>query len=102
MMSYVGVVRTAKGLRTALEALKVIGLECLGDTVLANMILTARLITAAALQRKESRGGHYRSDFPESDPALAHRTYITVADLERIDAPARKAPAGAVLTGCRT
>jgi L-aspartate oxidase len=102
MMRYVGVVRTAKGLRTALETLKVIELECHGDTVLANMILTARLITAAALQRKESRGGHYRSDFPESDPALAHRTYITVADLDKIDAPARIASAGAVLTGCRT
>ena len=28
---------------------------------------TARLIARAALRRTESRGGHYRSDFPQRD-----------------------------------
>jgi L-aspartate oxidase len=49
--------------------------------VLRNMILTARLITAAALMRKESRGGHYRTDYPATDPAFAHRTFITIEDI---------------------
>jgi L-aspartate oxidase len=31
--------------------------------------------------RKESRGGHYRTDYPVSDPAFAHRTFITIDDL---------------------
>ena len=35
---------------------------------LSNMILMGRLMAIAALQRKESRGGHWRSDFPVSDP----------------------------------
>ena len=34
---------------------------------LKNMLLVAKLITRGALDRKESRGGHYRSDFPETD-----------------------------------
>jgi succinate dehydrogenase / fumarate reductase flavoprotein subunit len=32
------------------------------------MIQTAELIAAAALERKESRGSHYRLDYPNIDP----------------------------------
>jgi len=35
---------------------------------LKNMVLNARLITEAALLRKESRGAHFRTDFPSSSP----------------------------------
>ncbi len=37
-----------------------------GATEEANMVQTSRLIADAALLRKESRGGHYRSDFPRA------------------------------------
>jgi L-aspartate oxidase len=33
----------------------------------ASLLTTARLIARAALRREESRGAHYRSDFPERD-----------------------------------
>ncbi|MFW6006980.1 MAG: L-aspartate oxidase [Bacillota bacterium] len=35
---------------------------------LKNMLTVAHFITRAALKREESRGGHYRKDFPEPDP----------------------------------
>lgn len=35
---------------------------------LTNMILSARLITEAALIREESRGAHFRTDFPKPSP----------------------------------
>ncbi len=35
---------------------------------LNNLVLTGRLVTEAALLRKESRGAHFRSDFPKSLP----------------------------------
>jgi L-aspartate oxidase len=45
-----------------------------------NMATTALLIAAAASVRHESRGGHYRSDYPNTDPALARRSLMTLAD----------------------
>ena len=37
-----------------------------GATEELNLVQTARLIVEGALRRKESRGGHYRSDFPRA------------------------------------
>jgi L-aspartate oxidase len=37
----------------------------------ANLLLLARTVTEAALAREESRGGHYRLDFPDTDSAKA-------------------------------
>jgi L-aspartate oxidase len=41
-----------------------------------NMLVTARMMIAAASQRMESRGVHSRSDYPHADPAWNH--HITV------------------------
>jgi succinate dehydrogenase / fumarate reductase flavoprotein subunit len=36
---------------------------------LANLLTVSEAITRSALERKESRGGHFRDDFPDKDPA---------------------------------
>lgn len=37
----------------------------------ANLLLLSRAVTAAALAREESRGGHYRLDYPETNPLMS-------------------------------
>jgi L-aspartate oxidase len=101
MTLHVGVVRNAKSLKLALQALDTIATEGKEDPLLANMVLTARLITTAALQRKESRGGHFRDDYPQANPALAVRTFITLADLtNRAGAGGHLASAAAANANC--
>ncbi|WP_339747778.1 L-aspartate oxidase [uncultured Maricaulis sp.] len=46
----------------------------------ADALIAARFITAGALARNESRGGHFRSDFPQTN-ALARHTRLSLADL---------------------
>ena len=44
---------------------------------LSNLILVSRAIQRAATERRESRGAHFREDFPERGP-LAKSSYVTV------------------------
>jgi L-aspartate oxidase len=65
MWDHVGIDRSAKGLKDGLALLNDVEDRLpAGATEEANMVQTATLIAKAALMRKESRGGHYRSDFP--------------------------------------
>ncbi|MNS36451.1 L-aspartate oxidase [compost metagenome] len=38
----------------------------------AVVLTAARLIAEGALNRRESRGGHYRADYPDSLPTAKH------------------------------
>ncbi|MFZ0139746.1 MAG: FAD-binding protein, partial [Aeromicrobium sp.] len=42
----------------------------------ANLLVVARAVVASAAARKESRGGHYRTDFPDPDPAQARHSAV--------------------------
>lgn len=44
---------------------------------LSSLILTGRLVTEAALLREESRGTHFRSDFPQTLPHWQHHIVFT-------------------------
>jgi L-aspartate oxidase len=74
MWENAGIARTARGLRTALERLADIGRRLpRGATEELNMLQTANLIAEAALLRKESRGGHYRADYPRAKRTWSKR-----------------------------
>ncbi|KPP90181.1 MAG: L-aspartate oxidase NadB [Roseibaca calidilacus] len=79
MTAHVGVRRTGAGLQQALDTIDRLERAQADSPDFANMCATARLIAASALARRESRGAHWRDDFPTLDPAQAARSFITLA-----------------------
>ena len=53
---------------------------------LKNLLTVSEAITRSALERKESRGGHFREDFPEKDAEYAKFNVVTLSRPRRQDA----------------
>ncbi len=85
MQEFVGIVRTGPEMERALEIVMRLGERASLVAVegnrgfnpgwhtaldLANLFTVAEAITRTALERRESRGAHYREDFPRKDEAL--------------------------------
>ena len=66
MWQKVGLIRRQSELESALTELNHLANQAT-NTRTRNFATLARLITEAALWREESRGGHYRADFPKRD-----------------------------------
>ncbi|MBS0204656.1 MAG: L-aspartate oxidase [Planctomycetes bacterium] len=84
MWRNVGIERSAEGLEAALQQVefwdRYVGPREFHTTEgweLQNMLLVARMMIRAAQLRQESRGTHYRNDFPETDPNQADHIPIT-------------------------
>ena len=91
MQALVGIVRTEAEMRTALD-----GLRALADRAqrvrvdgnreynpgwhtaldLPNLLMVSEAVTRSALERRESRGGHFREDHPGKDPAFGNVNVI--------------------------
>jgi len=84
MSTDVGVIRDGESLTRALSTIVSLERENEGDRQLANMLTTAKLIATAALLRQESRGAHFRSDYPAPDEAQAKRSFLTLAEADKI------------------
>jgi L-aspartate oxidase len=81
MSSKIGVIRDGKGMREAV--MEIDALERANrSNRFTNTLTTAKLMALCALQREESRGGHFRSDFPEERKEWKHRTFIELANAE--------------------
>ncbi|SDQ81312.1 L-aspartate oxidase [Pseudovibrio sp. Tun.PSC04-5.I4] len=82
MSRHVGVVRDAEGLQSTLARLHKAEELCRRDSI-RNMVIAAKLITGSALLREESRGGHFRSDFPQKSD-VASRSYTKLSKIEAL------------------
>jgi L-aspartate oxidase len=80
MWEKLGLVRDKAGLSFAVAELKRLAAahpQASGEA--RNLLGVGRLLAAAALERRESRGGHYRSDYPVPNPAWQRRLFLTAA-----------------------
>ncbi|HUO92467.1 MAG TPA: L-aspartate oxidase [Rhizomicrobium sp.] len=87
MTRFVGLERDRAGLEKALSVIANVERAANGEPSLLNMTAAAKLVAAAALARHESRGGHFRSDCPQTD-AKGVRTFLTLNDANAIAANA--------------
>lgn len=78
MSRHAGVVRDATGLKTLLDLIAGFDAHYPGALALVN----ARLIGDCALHRRESRGSHYRSDYPQTE-AKGERTFVRWTDVTK-------------------
>jgi L-aspartate oxidase len=95
MTAGAGVIRDEASLRGVLVTIGELEETHKRDGRLANMLIAAKLIAAAAYLRKESRGAHFRKDFPTPDERLATRSYLTLAQADAIALAAQDAQRGA-------
>jgi L-aspartate oxidase len=87
---HAGVLRTEAGLAEAKSALRSLATS---NTAAADPAALALMMVAAMLRRRESRGGHARTDYPEKSAAMARRTTLTLAEALATEAPQEAARA---------
>lgn len=85
-----GLVRTGSGLQNGIEAIE--NLHCGGRNVreqgeFENLKTVAHAVLHAALLREESRGAHFREDFPITRESFRARRILTKYDLTAKTAP---------------
>ncbi|NVM20663.1 MAG: FAD-binding protein [Desulfobacterales bacterium] len=101
MMEKVGVFRNEKGLTEAIEELKelkdragrmklsskslVMNQELMQFWELDNLLDISMVIARCALARKESRGAHYREDYPERSPEFQHHTLACMTEYGKVE-----------------
>ena len=91
MQNYVGIVRVEDEMERALIELEVLKKRAENVGVpgnreynpgwhtaldLRHLLIVSEAITLSALERKESRGGHFRDDYPDKDPAFGTFNHV--------------------------
>jgi succinate dehydrogenase / fumarate reductase flavoprotein subunit len=118
MQNFVGIVRTQDEMEHALGELA--ALRARAERVgvpgnreynpgwhtaldLRHLLIVSEAVTRCALERRESRGGHFRDDFPDKDPAFGTVNHVVTRDsagemrLERRTIPSLPAELDAII-----
>jgi succinate dehydrogenase / fumarate reductase flavoprotein subunit len=106
MTENVGIFRNEQGLAKAIERLKELqdradktalsskslrmNQELVQHWELDNLLSVSMIIARAALDRKESRGAHYREDFPERNDAFNFHTLISMTQFGDVELDKRE------------
>jgi L-aspartate oxidase len=89
MWSAAGIERSAAGLEGA--AMQLDQWQASGTTMqdleTANLLALARVLVGAALARRESRGAHFREDFPEASAGFQHSLVYCQATAKAVSSP---------------
>jgi succinate dehydrogenase flavoprotein subunit len=97
MQDLVGIVRTEPEMRKALEGLQALRERAQRVRVdgnreynpgwhtaldLPNLLMVSEAVTRSAIERRESRGAHFRDDHPDKDPAFATVNVVVRKDAD--------------------
>jgi len=82
MSAKVSVVRDRRGLLEALDEIAAIERTAWTQSG-RNAVLAAKAIAVSALRREESRGAHFRSDYPEPRKEFERRSHLTLSEIAR-------------------
>ena len=90
MWKNAGIVRTGSGLKQAIKELEEIGTQVSRphsrrEFEARNLQIAGLLVARSALAREESRGAHYRTDFPDHNDAKFRKHSIVVGDQIRFE-----------------
>jgi L-aspartate oxidase len=85
MWKQAGIVRTGPGLKDVIQKLQEIGNQLKTphsrrEFEARNLQLTGTLVARSALAREESRGAHYRTDFPDHNDVKFKKHSVMVED----------------------
>ena len=90
LWTHAGIERNASGLQSALNTLTGSHAEGISvyDLETTNLLALARVLVTAALAREESRGAHFRTDFPHPSTAFERSLiYAQSANIRKIKTP---------------
>ena len=97
MQEHVGILRSEEEMLTALEDIARLRGQAAAVAVdgnrqynagwhtaldLDNLLLVAEAVTRAALERRESRGAHTRTDHPDKDPEAGRYNHVLQRDAD--------------------